>query len=95
MIAILVLLVFPRFENRVDRIRKARSYRIVLNTSDFKKLAKVEKAIQECSLRVWEHHQTKTEKSITSSWRTIGPPKSHEKLIAQMLRDKDIKELDY
>jgi putative Mg2+ transporter-C (MgtC) family protein len=95
LIAILVLLVFPRLEARIDRIREARSYRIVLNTSDFKKLAKVERAIQECSLSVFEHHQTKTEKSIIGSWRTIGSPKSHEKFIARMLRDKDIRELDY
>lgn len=94
-IAILVLLVFPRLEARIDRIREARSYRIVLNTTDFKKLGKVERAIQECSLSVFEHHQTKTEKSIIGSWRTIGSPKSHEKFIAQMLKDKDIKELDY
>lgn len=95
LIAILVLLVFPRLEARIDGIREARLYRVVLSTGDFKKLAKVERAIRECSLSVFEHHQSKTEKSIIGSWRTIGSPKSHEKFIALMLKDKDIKELDY
>ncbi|RJP50617.1 MAG: MgtC/SapB family protein [Anaerolineaceae bacterium] len=94
-IAILVLLFFPRLEARIDRVREARSYRIVLGANDFKKLAKVEKAIRESSLNVYEHHQTKSEKSIISSWKTIGAPKSHEKFIMLMLKDKDIKELDY
>jgi putative Mg2+ transporter-C (MgtC) family protein len=94
-ITILVLLVFPRLEARIDRIREARSYRIVLSTGDYRKLGKVAKAIQDCSLQVFEHHQSKTEKSIIGSWKTIGSPKSHERFILLMLKDKDIRELDY
>jgi putative Mg2+ transporter-C (MgtC) family protein len=95
LITILVLLVFPRLESRIDRIREARSYRIVLGTSDYKKLGKVEKAISDCEIFVFEHHQTKTEKSIIGSWKTIGSPENHNKFIMLMLKDKDIKELDY
>lgn len=95
MITIFVLLVFPRLELRIDRIREARSYRIVLGTGDYKKLIKVEKALTDCSLSVYEHHQTKTEKSIIGSWKTIGAPDNHQKFIMLMLKDKDIKELDY
>lgn len=94
-ITVLVLVVFPRLELRIDRIREARSYRIVLKTGDYKKLARVEKAIHDCALSVYEHHQTKTEKSIIDSWKTIGSPKSHEKFILLMLKDKDVKEFDY
>jgi putative Mg2+ transporter-C (MgtC) family protein len=94
-ITIFVLLVFPRLELRIDRIREARSYRIVLGTGDYKKLTKVEKALIDCNLSVYEHHQTKTEKSIIGSWKTIGAPDNHQKFIMSMLKDKDIKELDY
>lgn len=94
-ITILVLLVFPRLEARIDRIREARSYRIVISTGNYKNLAKVEKIIQDCSLSVFEHHQAKTEKSIIGSWKTIGSPKNHEAFIMLMLKDKDIKEFDY
>lgn len=95
LITILVLLVFPRLELRIDRIREARSYRVVLNTGDYETLAKVEQALQDCSIFVYEHHRTKTEKSIISSWKAIGSPKNHEKFTMLMLKDKDIKELDY
>ena len=94
-VTLLVLLVFPRIEGRIDKVREARSYRIVLGGSDFKAVAKVEKTIKECSLRVFEHHQTKTEKTIISSWKTIGSTKNQEKFVMMMLRDKSVKEFDY
>lgn len=94
-ITLLVLLVFPRIEARIDRVREARSYRIVIGTSGFKKMDKVEKALKECSLRVIEHHQSKSESEIISVWKTIGSPVNQEKFVQLMLKDKDIKELDY
>ena len=94
-VTLLVLLVFPRIEGRIDKIREARAYRIVLGGSDFKAMDTVQKAIEDCSLRVFEHHQTKTEKSIISSWKTIGAPKNHERFVMMMLKDKSVKELDY
>lgn len=94
-LTLLVLLVFPRIEGRIDKIREARSYKIVLGGSDFKSMEKVQKALNDCSLRIYEHHQTKTEKSIISSWKTIGSPKNHDKFVGMMLKDKSIKELDY
>ncbi|WKZ37995.1 MAG: MgtC/SapB family protein [Anaerolineales bacterium] len=94
-ITLLVLLVFPHIEARIDKIREARSYQIVLGGGDHKAIDKIQKAIDECSLQVFEHHQTKTEKSIISSWKTIGSPKSHEKFVLMMLKDKSVKGLDY
>ncbi len=94
-ITLLVLLVFPRIEARIDRVREARSYRIVIGTSGFKKIDKVENTIKECSLRVLEHHQSKSESEIISVWKTIGSPINQEKFVQLMLKDKDIKELDY
>src|SRR5688572_4487622 len=94
-VTIFVLIVFPRFEFRIDRIREARSYRIVLNASDIKKIERIEKALADCSLKIFEHHQSKTEKSIVGSWKTIGSPANHEKFTMLMLKDKDVKEFDY
>ena len=95
LVTLLVLLVFPRFEARIDTTREARTYRIVLSGNDFKAVEKVQRTVEECSLRIFEHHQTKTEKSIISSWKTIGSPKNHEKFVLMILRDKAVKELDY
>lgn len=94
-ITVLVLFVFPHLEARIDRIREARNYRIVLSTGDFNKIETVEESIEKCSLKIFERHQRKTEKSIIGSWKTVGSPKNHNKFIMMMLKDKDVKELDY
>jgi len=94
-IILLVLLVFPKLESRIDRIREARTYRIVIKTKDHKKIAEIEKALYNCSLKVFEHHQSKSEDTITSTWKTVGAPKDQESFLQLMMKDKSIKELDY
>lgn len=94
-VTIFVLVIFPRFESRIDKIREARSYRIVLDANDLKKVEKIEKALTDCSLKIFEHHQSKNEKSIIGSWKTIGSPTNHEKFTLLMLKDKNVKEFDY
>ena len=94
-ITLLVLLVFPRIEARIDQIREARAYKIVMKANDFKRVERVEKALTDCSLRVLEHHQAKSETAIIGTWKTIGAPKNQEKFVQMMMKDKNIKELDY
>jgi len=94
-LSIFVLLVFPTIEARIDRIREVRNYKIVMKPNGFKKLETVEKTLKECSLKFYEHHQTKSEKAIIATWRTIGSPKNHDRFVEQMMKDKGIKELDY
>ena len=94
-ITLLVLLVFPKIEARIDMIREARFYKITISANNFKKIEKVESTLLDCSLRVIDHHQTKTENSIIGTWKTIGAPMNQEKFVQIMMKDKDIKELDY
>lgn len=94
-ITLLVLLVFPLLELRIDHIREARHYKVVINSTDPKKIAKVQKAIDACALKVIDHHQTKNEAEIIGTWRTIGSPKNQEKFVQLMMKDKDVKEFDY
>ena len=94
-ITLLVLLVFPYIEAGIDRIREARHYKIVIDADDYEKINMVEQALNDCSLRVIDHHQTKTEKAIIGRWKTIGAPKNQGKFVQMMIKDKDIKELDY
>jgi putative Mg2+ transporter-C (MgtC) family protein len=94
-ITLLILLVFPRFEAIIDRIREARTYRVVIKVDDAKKIEKVEKAFEQCSLSTYEHHQAKTEKTIISTWRATGSPKNHDRFVQIMMKDRDIKELNY
>jgi putative Mg2+ transporter-C (MgtC) family protein len=94
-ITLLILLVFPKFEAVIDRVREARSYRIVVKVEDFRKVDKVEKALEECSLRTYEHHQAKTEKTIIATWKVTGAPRNQDRFVQLMMKDRDIKELDY
>ncbi|HMZ08770.1 MAG TPA: MgtC/SapB family protein [Anaerolineales bacterium] len=92
---LLVLLVFPRLEARIDRIREARSYEIIVGPSDHKKIEGISLLFKNLSLRVVEHHQAKNEKSIIGNWKVIGSPQSHDAFVQKMMRDKGVKELNY
>lgn len=94
-VTLLVLLVFPKLEARIDRIREARSYEIVVSAGDFKKIEGITDIFEKLSLRVFEHHQAKNEKSIIATWKVIGAPGNHEKFVQTMMRDKSVKELNY
>ncbi|MFM8423933.1 MAG: MgtC/SapB family protein, partial [Chloroflexota bacterium] len=94
-VTLLVLLVFPKLEARIDRIREARNYEIVVGAGDHKKVEKLSEILNELSLRVFDHHQTKNEKSITSTWKVIGAPQNHDKFVQMLMRDKGVKEFHY
>ena len=94
-ITLLVLLVFPHLEARIDRVRESRTYKIVLSANDLRKFQKVDKALVSCTLKVLEHHQTKTESAVIGTWKTTGTPVNQDKFTQLMIKDKDVKELDY
>ena len=94
-VTLLVLLVFPKLEARIDRIREAREYQITVGASDHKKVESITALFDKLSLRVLEHHQAKDEKSIITSWKVIGSPGNHDKFVQTMMRDKSVKEMNY
>ncbi len=94
-VILIVLLLFPRLERWIDHIREARSYKIVVSTSDAKKVDKIHEALGTCELKVLEHHHSKIATTIVSTWHTIGSPKNHERFASMMLKDKDIEEFVY
>lgn len=92
---IVVLLVFPSLEFWIDRIREARSYRIVISTGDMEKIDRIQASFDTFHLKIFEHHQSKIGDTIIGTWHTIGSPKNHERFVSTMLRDKEIRELVY
>jgi putative Mg2+ transporter-C (MgtC) family protein len=92
---LIVLLFFPRIERRIDRIRETRSYKIVISSSNVKSFEKVSHTLSKCSLKVLEQHQTKTENTIIGTWRVIGSPKHQDEFVQIMLKDKNVREMDY
>jgi putative Mg2+ transporter-C (MgtC) family protein len=90
-----VLLIVPRLEIWIDRIRESRSYKIVLSADNIEKVAMIEKAFQNHQLYVFEHHQSKIGDTIIGTWHTMGSIKHHDQFVADMLKDKDIREFVY
>ena len=94
-VTLIVLLLFPRLESWIDRIREARSYRICIASSNIQRIDEIESDLAACSLRILEHHRAKSDNLIIGRWRAIGAPKNHVRFVEMMLKDKDIQELDY
>jgi putative Mg2+ transporter-C (MgtC) family protein len=95
LIVIVVLLVFPRLEIWIDRIRESRTYKIVVSTANVEKIDKIHEALEAHQLTVYEHHQSKSGNTIVGTWNTIGSPKQHEKFSLLMVKDKDVEDFVY
>lgn len=94
-VVLIVLFVFPYLERWIDQSREARSYRIVMASTDLKGVEKIKDALEANALRMLNHHQTKTEDAIIGTWRVIGSPKNHEKFVDKMVEDETVKEFTY
>lgn len=94
-VVVVVLLVFPRLELWIDRIRESRSYKIVVSSSNLERIDKLHESFEVCELKIFEHHQSKLGDTIIGTWHTIGSPKNHEKFVSMMLKDQAIQELVY
>jgi putative Mg2+ transporter-C (MgtC) family protein len=92
---VVILLVFPRLEIWIDRIRESRTYRITVSTSNVAAIDKIHETLQRADLHVYEHHQSKIGPTIVGTWHTMGSPKGHEKFVTAMLKDKHIEEFVY
>ncbi|MCC6499371.1 MAG: MgtC/SapB family protein [Anaerolineales bacterium] len=95
LVTLIVLLVFPQIEKRIDRIRESRTYKIVLSAGKPKGFETVNRALKAHSLTVFERHQSKTEKSITGTWRVVGAPENHDQFVEAMVKEKEVIELNY
>ena len=94
-VALIVLLIFPRVVTWINTIRDARTYKIVIGTGNIDDLEKLKQAFIDCHLLVSEDHVQISEGSIASSWRIIGRPENHDRLVRTLLRNKDIVRLEY
>ena len=94
-VIVVVLLIFPHFEERIDRIRESRNYKIVVAIDKAEKIMEVQKAFEENSMHVLDHHETKSGDTVTGTWRVIGSVRGHDKITRKMLEDRDIKEMTY
>ena len=94
-ITLAVLLIFPRVVTWINRIRDARTYRIVIRSGKIESMEKLQRAFKDCRLLVSEEHIQISNEFITSSWRTTGTPKNQDKFVRRLARDKDVTSLEY
>jgi putative Mg2+ transporter-C (MgtC) family protein len=94
-VALVVLLIFPRVVSWINRIRDARTYKIVIGSGRIDKMEKLQRIFKECCLLVAEDHLQISEESIITRWRTIGTPENQAKFVCMMVKDKDIPSLEY
>lgn len=95
LIVLVVLLVFPRLERWIDRIRESRSYRIIISASNMEKLDHIQAALRAHNLYVYDQHQSKSGETIMGTWHTMGKPVNHEKFVLEMMKDQEIREFVY
>lgn len=92
---LVILLVFPRLEIWIDRIRESRTYRISISAVNVEEIETIRKALETCELQVYEQHQSKIGPTIVGTWHTIGSPRQHDQFVTRMLKDKNIEEFVY
>lgn len=93
-ISLVVLWLFPRFEQWIDDAREERTYEVVCNLNAAK-LVELEGVFRQCGLQVRNHRQVKSGEAMTCSWQTSGSPQSHEQLMQKLFLDADVKEFRF
>ncbi len=94
-VVLIVLFIFPLVERRIDRIREARTYKVVIESGSANGIETIQQALEACSLKAIESHQRKTESAITSTLLVVGSPKNQKKFVEMLMKDKSVKEFDY
>lgn len=94
-LAILVVLwLFPFIEVRIDRVRQARSYEVVIQ-HDNKKLAELENLFRQKGVLVIHTKRWKKGGLLTLHWFAVCKPTRLEEITDLLLNDPEVLELRY
>lgn len=91
-LCVLSLLIFV--EHYIDTRSRTRDYRIIC-TGNKNMLVQYEKIFEDVHLSFTRGTQTVAAQTITGRWKLTGSKVNHEQLIAILLNDSAIKELDF
>ena len=91
-VAILIVLwVFPKIEGWIDHVRDARTYEIVTPVN-LEKFDELQATFLECGLRTRRPRRIKSGADMICTWHAQGSPECHEKLVAKLFADPDVKQ---
>lgn len=95
-IMLVVLWVFPRFEEWMDRGQDERTYEIVCALAPDKP-EQLEASLRESGLHVRgrSSRQVKESDEMTCTWETRGSPRSHDQFVKRLFADAQVKEFRF
>jgi putative Mg2+ transporter-C (MgtC) family protein len=94
LVALVVLWIFPTFEQWIDNFREERTYEVVCDLNP-EKIEQIEQLFRKNGLRVRSHRQTKSGSSMTCSWQASGSLTHHSRLLRELFADPGVTEVRY
>jgi hypothetical protein len=92
--AMVILWVFPWFEQWIYNVREMRTYEMVCDIEQ-DRLKDLERIFRDCGLRVRGHKLVKRDEEMVCLVDAYGAPEDHERLMDRLLAETDVKEFRY
>jgi putative Mg2+ transporter-C (MgtC) family protein len=92
-LALIVLAVFPRFEDWIDNLRHIRTYKVSCHAGS-QLTVELQGIIRDSGLRSRLRQRVKVGTKVTTTWEVWGPPQGHEQLSVTLLAHPDVQELE-
>lgn len=93
-LVLIVLVILVYFQNKIEMIHQARTYRILCDYQQ-ETLDKYEELFKHYKMKMIRGVQHKTELQISGVWILIGSAQNHKQLTKYLLQDQSIKELNF
>jgi putative Mg2+ transporter-C (MgtC) family protein len=90
----IILWLFPRFEEWIDRAQETRTYEIKCNL-EFQKSFELKKLFEDHDLHVKSFKQFKTENELFCSLLVYGSPGNHDQVREKLFADEQVKAFNY
>lgn len=94
LIILMVLILFPSVEYRMEKMHKINTYRIVCVYHQ-DKIKSLQNFFSESGLRIISKRNCRRGNEITCTWRAIGGMASHQTIVDNLLADPEIHEFEY
>ena len=88
---LIILSVFPRFEQWIDRVSEARTYRVVCTIRP-KLLEELQSVVADCGLRAEQGRRSKVGGEMVCTWNVYGAQQGHDELVEKLLAHAEVKE---
>jgi putative Mg2+ transporter-C (MgtC) family protein len=92
--AMIILWVFPKFEEWIYNVRERRTYEIVCEITS-NRLKEMEGLFRDCGLGVKGHKLIKKDDEMVCIIDSYGTPENHENVMEKLLVEKEVKEFRY